>query len=172
MLSGETAVGAHPVRAVQVLDTIIRSAEEVPPPWKLAPAGDERPGHLPALCDAAVTLAARAHADAIIAFTAEGRTARLLSARRPAAPIVAVTPTDELARRLCLWWGVSTVIEASTDDREGAMLRVAVALGQHGHLSSPATVVVVSGSPDLDRQESNFLRIRIVEGSRDAVAAS
>ena len=93
MLSGETAVGDYPVRAVQVLDAIIRNAEAVPPPWTLPAPADERPDHLPPLCDAAVTLAARAGADAIVAITREGRTARLLSARRPTAPIYAVTDT-------------------------------------------------------------------------------
>jgi pyruvate kinase len=162
MLSGETAVGAHPVRTVQVLDSIIRCAEAVPPPWTLKTPGEERPDHVPPLCDAAVTLAARARADAIIVMTTSGRTARLLSSRRPAAPIVALTGADEVARSLCLWWGVSAAIEPSTDDLEGAMLRVTAALRDHGTLPSPATVVMVSGSPDLDRRASNFLRIRIV----------
>jgi pyruvate kinase len=162
MLSGETAVGAHPVRAVQMLDAIIRSAEAVPPPWTLMARVDDRPDHLPSLCDAAVTLAARAHADAIIAFTEEGRTPRLLSARRPAAPIFAVTSADRLARSLCLWWGVSPTMVPSTDDLEGAMLHVAATLRNCGHLRSPARVVMVSGSPDLDRPSSNFLRIRMV----------
>jgi pyruvate kinase len=162
MLSGETAVGAHPVRTVQVLDTIIRCAEAVPPPWTLRTSSDEQPNHLPPLCDAAVTLAARAHADAILVMTTEGRTARLLSARRPAASIIAITHKDEVARSLCLWWGVSATIDPSTDDLEGAMLRVAATLRDRGTLPTPATVVMVSGSPDLDRRASNFLRIRIV----------
>jgi pyruvate kinase len=104
----------------------------------------------------------RARADAIIAFTTEGRTAQLLSARRPTVPIIAVTQTDEVARRLCLWWGVAATIERSTDEPEGAMLRVAAYLRQHGYLQSPATVVMVSGSPNLDQRASNFLRIRHV----------
>jgi pyruvate kinase len=77
-------------------------------------------------------------------------------------PIIAVTQTDEVARRLCLWWGVAATIERSTDEPEGAMLRVAAYLRQHGYLPSPATVVMVSGSPNLDHRASNFLRIRHV----------
>src|SRR4029450_5205099 len=73
MLSGEPAVGAHPVRAVQVLDSIIRCAEAVPPPWTLNPSATEAYDHLPPLCDAAVTLAARARADAILTVTPEGQ---------------------------------------------------------------------------------------------------
>jgi pyruvate kinase len=162
MLSGETAVGAHPVRAVQVLDSIIRSAEAVPPPWTLHPSSNEPSDHLPPLCDAAVTLAARGGANAIVVITPSGETARLLSARRPGSPIIAVTETDDVARSLCLWWGVSAVVERSTDDLEGAMLRVAATLRQQGSLPSPATVVIVSGSPDIDRRASNLLAIRIV----------
>jgi pyruvate kinase len=162
MLSGETAVGAHPVRAVQVLDSIIRCAEAMPPPWTLHPAGNESSDHLSPLCDAAVTLAARGGADAILVITPSGDTAKLLSARRPGSPIVAVTETDEVARGLCLWWGVSAVIERATDDTEGAMVRLVATLRQRGNLPSPATVVVVSGSPDIDRKASNLVAIRIV----------
>jgi len=162
MLSGETAVGAHPVRAVQVLDSIIRCAEAVPPPWILNPARNEPSDHLPPLCDAAVTLAARGRADAILVITPTGDIARLLSARRPGSPIIAVTETDEAARGLCLWWGVSAVVERAIDDLEAAMVRITATLRQQGNLPSPATVVVVIGSPDIDRRASNLLGIRIV----------
>ena len=162
MLSGETAIGDHPVRAVQVLDTIIRNAEAIPPMWTLPAPSDERPDHLPPLCDAAVTLAARGSVDAIIAITREGRTARLLAARRPAAPIYAVSDGDDCARRLCLWWGVEPVVDALYGDLETILLRVISMLRDQGRLASPATVVVVSGSPDLHRSEANFVRIRTV----------
>lgn len=119
MLSGETAIGAFPVRSVQVLDRIIRHAEAGPrmrPPEGPTDSGLRPPGtameatarqadHLGPLCDAAVTLAARGGVDAIVALTREGRTARMLSARRPSAPVYAATDDEEVARRLCLWWG-------------------------------------------------------------------
>src|SRR5262245_37088334 len=70
MLAGETAAGAHPVRAVQTLDAIIRDAESteirlVSPSGQLArpelvegrALPDSAPGdHQDALCQAAVTL--------------------------------------------------------------------------------------------------------------------
>ncbi len=160
MLSGETAVGAYPVRAVEVLDSIIRNAETVRPPWTLAVPADERPDHLPPLCDAAVTLAGRGHAEAIMAITRAGRTARLLSARRPAAPIYAVTGGEEIARRLCLWWGVAPVVHALTSDVEAIVSRVACDLRDRGLLPTPATVVVVNASPDLNQSAANFLHMR------------
>lgn len=162
MLSGETAIGNYPVRAVQVLDTIIRHAEAVPPLWALPTPARERPDHLPPLCDAAVTLAARAGADAILAITHEGRTARLLAARRPTAPIYAITDSLDVARRLCLWWGVVPVVDPLGGDGDAIATRVVDGLRQQGALPTPARVVVVSASPDLAKSGANVLRIRQV----------
>ena len=87
MLTGETAAGLYPVEAVRALDIIIRDAESIPQAVRFAPAID--PGgllHSRALCESAVTLATTGHADAIIAVTRGGKTARLLSALRPRHP--------------------------------------------------------------------------------------
>jgi pyruvate kinase len=162
MLSGETAVGAYPIRSVEVLDAIIRNAEAVPPVWMLPPPSDERPDHLPSLCDAAVTLATRGSVDAIIALTREGRTARLLAARRPQSPIYAVTNDENCARRLCLWWGVQPIIDELAGEPDDVVDRAVSRLRAGGRLPSPATVVVVRSSPDLERAGENFVRVRRV----------
>jgi pyruvate kinase len=162
MLSGETAIGAYPVRAVEVLDAIIRDAESVPPTWTLPPAGLERPDHLPSLCDAAVTLAARADAKAIIAVTRTGRTARLLSARRPPAPIYALTGSEPRARQLSLWWGVTPVVADLTSELDQLVRRAVQGLRDQGRLLTGATVVIVNGNPDLDQRGANFVRLRRV----------
>jgi pyruvate kinase len=160
MLSGETAVGQYPVRAVEILDAIIRNAEALPPAWSLPTPTDERPDHLPSLCDAAVTLAARAGVDAIVAITRQGRTARLLAARRPRAAIFAITANETVARQLHLWWGVQPVVDALTGHMDEIAARVTTSLRDQGHLPSPALVVVVNGSPDLERSGANFVRLR------------
>jgi pyruvate kinase len=163
MLSGETAVGEYPVRSVEVLDAIIRNAEAVPPVWTLPVPSGERPDHLPALCDAAVTLAGRAGVDAILAITREGRTARLLAARRPQAPIYAMTNNDACARELCLWWGVESALDPLAGDVDAIVSRVVGRLRDGGRLPASATVAIVSGSPDLESHGSvaaNFVRIR------------
>ena len=162
MLSGETAVGAYPVRAVEILDAIIRDAERVPPVWMLPAPRSERPDHLPSLCDAAVTLAARSEADAIIAITRKGRTARLLSARRPHAPIYALTGSENGARQLSLWWGVRPLAEDLSTDINEIVVRTVQKLRSDGLLPTPATVVVVNGSPDLEQSAANFVRLRRV----------
>jgi pyruvate kinase len=157
MLSGETAAGSYPVRAVQVLDAIIRETEtsEEPP---AAPA--EREDHVVALCDAAVTLARQASAAAIVAVTREGRTARLLSMRRPQAPIYAASASEGVARRVAQWWGVRPLVTETDGDVDTVAARVVDQLVQAGQLMSGATVVVVNASPDLDKGWANFLRVR------------
>ena len=164
MLSGETAVGSYPVRAVEVLDAIIRNAEAVPPVWALPVPTEERADHLhlPSLCDAAVTLAARAGVDAILAITREGRTARLLSARRPRAPIYAITEGGACARPLELWWGVRSLVDPLGDDVDAIIARVVSQLRTVRMLPSPALVAVVSSSPELEQNQSNFVRLRRV----------
>src|SRR5262249_16002762 len=68
MLAGETAAGAYPVRAVQTLDAIIREAESSPDFLRAASPPDGRHAdHAQALCDAAVMLADRGNARAIVA---------------------------------------------------------------------------------------------------------
>ncbi len=160
MLSGETAVGAYPVRAVQVLDTVIRNAEAEPPLWTLSKPSDERPDHLPPLCDAAVTLARHANVDALLAITRQGRTARLLSARRPSVPIYAITDSPECGRRLSLWWGVAPLDESLAGTNDVIVERVVARLQGDGRLPTPAMVVVVSARPELEQGAANFVRIR------------
>ena len=160
MLSAETAVGTYPIRAVEVLASIICHAEASPPFWTLPSPKGERADHLPALCDAAVALAAGAGADVIVALTREGRTARVLAGRRPAAPIYAATSKEEVARRLCLWRGVATVIDSLTDDADVVTRRVVDELRRRGMLPNPATVAIVSANPNIEQPGVNFVAVR------------
>ena len=163
MLAGETAVGLYPIRAVEALDAIIRDAESdgmhlpVPVPRQT----HEGPwAHSSALADAAIGLATRAHAGAIVAVTREGRTARLLASGRPAAPVYAATDRPEVARRLALWWGVCPLVVSLEGDVDQVAARVVDHLRSIGALSASPTAVIVNVSPDLDLGAANFVRIR------------
>jgi pyruvate kinase len=162
MLAGETAVGAYPRDAVQTLDAVIRDAEAMPPAgvaWPMQ-ADAEGVSHGRALCEAAVTLATEGKADAIVAVTRGGRTARLLSALRPRARILAATHAPEIARRLSLWWGVTPlVIEAGADLTEtGAAFEQRLRSG--AFLAPGSVVVVVNVDAELTFDTANFLRLR------------
>ena len=162
MLAGETAAGAYPVRAVQTLDLVIRDAESMlPSPSRSdrARAGD---GHKHAVCEAAVTLAERADAKAIVAVTRGGTTARVLSALRPRVPIFAATDRPAVARRLTLLWGVVPVLTELGDDLTTNANRIAGELLANRALESGAVVALVSVSTDLAHVASNFVKLHRV----------
>jgi pyruvate kinase len=166
MLSGETAVGAHPIRAVQTLDAVIRDAEVLPPSEPAARRRQTDLGRVPmlaghgrAICEAAVTLADHGEATAIVAVTRGGKTARVLSAMRPRAPIYAATDQPEIARRLSLVWGVVPVLTDLSGDVDTAAAHIGDTLVERGAVPRSAVIVLVSINPDLARGESNFLRL-------------
>jgi pyruvate kinase len=168
MLAGETAIGAHPVRAVEMLDRIIREAESTRPVGSVAALQDVHtlPVHGQALCDAALTLAQHAGASAIVAVTRGGKTARVLSALRPPVPIVAVTDRDQVARRLMLQWGVLPVVTDLTGDVGAVANRLGQELVTRGVVPGTAVIVLVSVTPDLAPGPSNFLKLHRVGDSR------
>ncbi len=159
MLSAETATGAYPARTVQTLDAIIRDAETAPAPS--APLVD-RPAvhdHAQALCEAAVTLADRGDAEAIVAVTRGGGTARRLSALRPQAPIIATSNHDSTARRLAIYWGVVPFCTTFGDSVDEVRELVSRDLTRHGIVAPGAAIVIVSINPDLTRAGANYLKI-------------
>jgi pyruvate kinase len=156
MLAGETAVGAYPVRAVQTLAAIVEDAESMPPSERVQPAVDPTGSrHGRALCEAAVTLSTTGQADAIVAVTSEGKTARLLSSLRPVAPIYAVTPNTRAAATLTLYWGVQPVVASERDPEALEAL-----LLERRILPAGSVVVFVNVSLDLTRPDANFLNVQ------------
>jgi pyruvate kinase len=163
MLAGETAVGKFAARAVQTLDAIIRDAESgLCPGSEALTARALQDNHAQALCEAAVTLANRGDAQAIVAVTKSGRTAREISALRPRAPIIAVTEHDDTARRLALCWGVIPIAAVIGEDLEAGRALIARLLADRGLIARDAPVVLVNISPDLSRRDANYLKIQRV----------
>ena len=161
MLAGETAVGAFPVRAVQVLDAVIRDAEAMPAQPSVT-LEIEVGNHGRALCQAAVTLAAGGQANAIVAVTRAGRTSQMLSALRPRVPIYAATDSEELARVLTLYWGVTPVVVRATAKGHLSGERVDQRLLSSGTLADGALAVFVRIHSDLAQREANFVTLRRV----------
>jgi pyruvate kinase len=156
MLAGETAAGAYPVRAVQTLDAVIRDAELMPPAERVVPLLDPAGNtHRHALCEAAVTLATAARADAIVAVTREGNTARLLASLRPATRVFAVTSDQSIARACAVIWGVIPIFTPATsiDDLERLLI-------EESQVSAGSLVVFVNVSAELGRSDANFINVQ------------
>jgi pyruvate kinase len=164
MLAGETAVGAFPVRAVQTLAGVICEAERLPAPdpttGSVLPSAASRHGR--ALCEAAVTLATTGEAEAIVAVTRGGQTARLLSCLRPRALILGITSSEQVASRLALLWGVTPLV--CDGDDPAALART---IGTGADVSANAVVVFVNVSPDLGREDANYLNLQRLDQGPD-----
>ena len=161
MLAGETAIGDYPVATVQTLDAVIRDAESMPSARSmLLDDAHVLSGHGRALCEAAVTLADHANAHGIVAITHGGKTARLLSALRPRAPIFGATDQHDIAHRLGLSWGVVPVVADLRGDVETVALRIGRQLAERGQVPADGVIVVVSINPDLEKARTNFLKLQ------------
>ena len=155
MLAGETAVGVHPVRAVETLSAVIKDAETVPSNRTLPAVDPTGSLHARALCEAAVTLAIAGQADAIVAVTRQGKTARLLASLRPPCPILAATDRGDVAGWLTMYWGVVPLVTAERGVEALEHLVVAKRLAAVGDV-----LVFINVSPDLNRTDANFVNVQ------------
>ncbi len=115
MLSAETAAGAHPVEAVEMMDRIIRQTEAHL--WSYGEYGNvvnKQKDALPspvwdAVSNATAHLSKSLMAHAIVVITESGMSAATMSSSRPVAPIIAITGSFEVCRRISLLWSVIPV---------------------------------------------------------------
>jgi pyruvate kinase len=169
MLAGETAAGRYPLQAVETLDAVIRDAELMPPSERIVPLSDPTGSrHGRALCEAAVTLATTARADAIVAVTRKGRTARLLASLRPLIQVFAATPSHAVIGASSLLWGITPVLAAvpGPEERitsESKIDQLEQLLRQQGLVRPGAVVVFVNVSAELGRTDANFVNVRRVD---------
>ncbi len=112
MLSGETAVGKYPVEAVTTLATIALRAEASLNEYGYLQKIKPSPANVvtQAIGQASVSMAANLKAAAIISLTESGFTSRLISRYRPDCPILAVTSSKRVVRKLSMNWGVMPVL--------------------------------------------------------------
>lgn len=164
MLSAETAIGAHPIETVQVMHRIIRAAEEGSEPGVTPKRHTdfEEASFPEAICTAASSAARAIAAGAIVAFSEQGMTARLISKQRPAAPIIAFTPFEPVRQRMALYWGVlpHTMQQiAHTDERLDEAER---RLKAEGLVNTGEKIVILSGTRIGQPGGTNLIKLQEV----------
>jgi pyruvate kinase len=139
MLSAETAIGHAPVTTVSAMSAILTEADSVD--RVRSPFADNNPD-LAAVAAAASALASRLSAKAILAVTYTGHNAELVAACRPPVPIIAATPNKEVATRLNLRYGVSTVVASRPPGTDEAIAHAVEAAKSAGLCSDGDRLVV------------------------------
>jgi pyruvate kinase len=168
MLSAETASGSYPIEAVEMMARIAVTAEQnrelqtnrVRAPFRQMTETDE---FTDALAGAANYLAEQIEAKYIVVFTQTGFTARLMSKFRPNAPVIALTPSTWVARRMNILWGVvPSVLRDIGAYHEQIVEKVDQFLLGKGLVQPGDRLVILMGSPIYQRAKTNLLRVHRV----------
>lgn len=168
MLSGETAIGKNPLRAVSAMARIARQAEN--DAFETDVFGEikydiDYSDITGALCDAACTTASDIKAKVIVTLTTTGKSARRMSKFRPLQPIVAATPRIKTFHQLALSWGVYPVLALEQDTTE-KLFQHAVDCAKEIDLVYPGDLVVIAaGVPVATPGNTNMLKVEVVKGN-------
>ncbi|WP_239618298.1 pyruvate kinase [Cohnella mopanensis] len=164
MLSGETAAGKYPEESVLTMSRIAERAESALHYREIfkKQARAQQTSVTEAISQAVANSALDLDARAIVTSTESGYTARMISKYKPKSPIIAVTPVDQVLRRLQLVWGVVPVkgVSAKTTDEmfeiavKGALETGTVRLGD--------TIIITAGVPVGRSGTTNLIKIHNV----------
>ncbi len=161
MLSAESASGEYPVEAVAMMDRIITHVEKDPFYRTMQEASLPPPEATPsdAITAAARQVASTLQIAAIVTFTTTGTTTLRAARERPEAPILAITPSLNTARRLVLVWGVHSV-KSQEAHRFSEVVKEACLLAEKtGFAHSGDRIIVTAGVPFQVAGTTNTLRI-------------
>ena len=162
MLSGETAMGKHPVDAVRMMRKIASNVEdcnfclsnldlEMNDKYELSPQ---------AISNAAVKMAEDLHAKAIMAFTHTGYTPRLLSKLRPTVPIIAISDLESTCRRLNLYWDIfSDCREWDTVLDADLLSKIDDYILTKTDFKKGERIIIIGSIPKLITGRTNFIRV-------------
>jgi pyruvate kinase len=167
MLSGETAVGDHPVRVVETMARIVREVEST------EEYGESQEQRVPtastdsrteALARSARYLARDVNAAAVVAASESGYTARKTAKFRPGVPVIATTPNDRVRRQLALSWGIDARYSEYRESAAEVMDDAVNAALEAGVAESGDTIVILSGMmTELEETNTtNMLKVHVV----------
>jgi len=165
MLSGETAIGRYPVETVTMMAHIATEVEKTLPYKRILLEKGEQviPQTDDAISYAACHISQQLGAACIVAYTSSGSTALRISKYRPEAPILAITPNANVARRLILSWGVNPYLApelVNVEDifRGAAQLSLKIGMARSGEL-----VIISAGIPMGVPGRTNLIKVQRVE---------
>ena len=165
MLSGETAVGAYPVEAVETMACIAQAVEadierqgRAPRPWADGPTGVSG-----AISHGACEVAARVGAAAIVSATWSGATARSVARHFPSQPVVAISPSRRVVNQLALSWGVCPLHGDPTESFEETVRQANDLVLAGGYGKRGDVVVITAGLLTNQPGKTNLIKGHTLE---------
>jgi pyruvate kinase len=161
MLTAETAMGRYPVECVEVLNRVSLRIE------RSGGAGYAKDAVLEDVRQktvaSAVALANSLENSKLVVFTLHGRMARYAANLRPhRAPIFALTPNEQIYRRLALYWGVFPVRIDFTGDPDTTIASAEKFL-RNKKLAAPGNRMVIISDVHMGRAMIDSIQLRVVK---------
>jgi len=162
MLSEETAIGQYPEEAIKYLDNIAREAERrfefEDFNWPIRRGIQQSVAE--AVMFAACGAADKCKADAIVACTETGASARLTAKYRPIQPLYGVSSRIDTCRRMCLYWGVYPILTKSTQTHSDEILTALKQVQLRENLPNGSRAVVTGGISARNPGSTSILEVR------------
>lgn len=165
MLSGETSVGAHPVKVVEAMNKIIDQAESYQATDRRKPitSSKSRTFYSDALCLNAARMAEEIKAKALVGMTSSGYTAFKLSSFRPDSKIYIFSDRMHMLATLNLVWGVRCYYYDRFTTTDDTISDVAEILKGAKKVEAGDVIVNTGSMPLHRRHRTNMMKITIVE---------
>src|SRR3954463_484401 len=164
MLSQETAVGRPPVLAVWMMASIAETTElELPYGRWLAERGPQANNQYHAIAFGAVGAVYQLGLKCIVSPTNTGATAGLISAYRPKAPVLALSPRKEVVRRCQLLWGVHPRLNEEPMDTLGLLEGCAAGAEREGFAQTGDKIGITAGLPAGSAGGTNLFKVHTLE---------
>ncbi len=161
MLSGETAAGLHPLKAVKMMAKIIAEVEgssilaECGASARRAKTGS----FSKTIAHTAKTAAYELNVKAIAAFTMSGYTGKLISNVRPKTPVICFTSSERVVRELNIYWGLKPVKIELIRDFEKVIEVVEKVLIEKKIAKKSDVIIVICGVPIIATGQTNLMKI-------------
>jgi pyruvate kinase len=168
MLSAETAVGRHPIRAVEAMVRIIREVEGsvlgVQGARRRRPdtSGADVPSVEDAIAYATTVASEMLEVPLIVCYTTSGFTARKIAAHRPAPPIVGISTERTTVRSLTVVWGVAALLVEEAPTYEMMLSAVREHLLALGVVRQGDAIAVTAGVPLHVPGTTNLLKVETI----------
>jgi pyruvate kinase len=164
MLSGETASGKHPLRAIDTMDKIARKTERTLAEIRiLDDIKDYKPTITDSVSKSVCNTSKDLQATAIITCTSTGNTAKQISRHRPIVPIFAVTPNEKEFRKLTLVWGVKPILIAHQENTD-ALIEQSIEILKSKELLKEFDLVVITASiPFSIAGNINLMKVEMIK---------
>ncbi|HNY12605.1 MAG TPA: pyruvate kinase, partial [Candidatus Wallbacteria bacterium] len=173
MLSGETATGNYPEEAVAMMYKISVEIDGYVLMNSRDKCGDLHPQHTVAdeLCYATTHASTDLDAKLIVVYSESGRTARLVSKYRPRVPILALTTSEKVSRRVKLFRGVIPSLVGSVSSIEEVIARSEEAAIESGFVKNGDHILITAGMPFGKAGTTNIMKVHEITQA-DRVPAS